>query len=80
MTDSTLSPGDLDTTHNGCLLFFRRIEPRRHVPAGNDERMPLGYREGIPNAPDQLILVEDSICRRVIERTIHHWSRNTATP
>jgi hypothetical protein len=64
-------PRDLNSLRDRSLLLGTCVEPRRYVPPGNHQRVPVGHREGIPQAANQVILVKNSVLRRIVEWAVH---------
>jgi len=49
-------------------LFGRRVEPARHMPMRNDERMPVGYGKAVPQREDVLRAQEHALVVGIAER------------
>ncbi len=68
-------PRAVDAGEEGEPLGVGRLEPGRHVAPGDDERVPRGDREGVPDAPNGLGLEDQPPRVRGAEGTAPGGSR-----
>ena len=59
--------GDVEGAEQLLLILRCRLPPGGDVTAGDEESVPGGYGEGVPQAQDQLAGVEDPLRRRWAE-------------